>query len=272
MDKSAIEQIQQAQTADLLNGFLKTHGPSIALPSNFEVVDLEQYAATRNRFRGTMKTDSVSDFVSYLSDYDDDSAASETFISTCEMSATCIHNIGSHESPGHCDHKSILKLQKTAGYSALLNISSHKRDQQDLSDYLEDWATIISCANSDGEKISHSIAVNAVRTITIARAREISSNIGNFESSASAIEKVEAKNKNNLPAFITLTLKPYADLQERSITLRCSILTGSDKPVFTLRIVKQEELDEQLVNEFKQLIQNKVKPLNTSVFIGSFAA
>jgi uncharacterized protein YfdQ (DUF2303 family) len=271
MDKSAIEQIQQTQTAAILNNALKTHGPVLIAPENFKLVDLERNAEFRNRFRGTMSTDSVSDFIAYLSEYDGD-LFTETFINSDNMAATCIHNIGTIEEPGHCDHRSILTLQKTAAYRALLQIANQRREQQDLSDYLEDWAPIITCANSEGEKISHSIAVNAVRTITIARARELSNSIGDFENSTSAIEKVEAKNKNSLPAFITLTLKPYADLQERSITLRCSILTSSDKPVFTLRIVKQEELDEQLVNEFKTLIQTKVKPLNTSVFIGSFSA
>jgi uncharacterized protein YfdQ (DUF2303 family) len=271
MDKSAIEQIQQTQTVDILNSFLKTDGPSIVLPDNFSVVDLEQYAEQRNRFRGTMKTESVNDFITYLSEYDNSELASETYIDGDNMRATCLHNIGTTAAPGHCDHKSILGLQKTAAYNALLAIAGSRYDQKDLSDYLEDWASIIQCTNSEGENLSHAIAVNAVRGITIARARELSSNIGDFENSASAIEKVEAKNKNTLPAFITLTLKPYADLQERSITLRCSLLTSSDKPVFILRIIKQEELDEQLVNEFKTLIQTKVKPLNTSVFIGSFS-
>lgn len=270
MDKSAIEQIQQTATSEVLNGFLKTDGPAIVVPNNYDVVDLEKYANCRNRFRGTMHTESVSDFVSYLSDYDFTDIGSETFINADAMAATCIHNIGITDSPGHCDHQSILTLKKTAAYKALINISERRRDQQDVSDYLEDWADFIRVKNTEGEDISKTIAINAVRTITIARARELNSSIGDFENSASAIEKVEAKNKNTLPAYIQVTLKPYADLQERTIILRCALLTSSDTPVFTLRIVKSEELDEQLVNEFKKLITDKVKPLNTTVFIGSF--
>jgi uncharacterized protein YfdQ (DUF2303 family) len=272
MDKSAIEQIQQSSTADLLNGFLKTDGPAIVLPDNFNVVDLEKYAPARNRFRGKMHTSSIPDFISYLSSNDlGKGQGSETYINPDNMSATCIHNLYSDSEPGHCDHTSKVTLETTAAYRALLKIAG-RVDQQGLSDYLEDWSNIIATANSDGETVSHSIAVNAVRTITIARAREINSSIGDFESSASAIEKVEARNKNNLPAFIHVTLKPYNDLQEQVITLRCSMLTGSDTPLFALRIIKEEELNESLVNEFKKIIQDKVKPMNTDVYIGSFTA
>jgi len=270
MDKTAIEQIQLTQVATVLNDRLQTMGPTLIAPSSFEIHDLEALAPCRNRFRGTMRTASVADFISYLSDHDDDNQSSDTFIDGECMSANCIHNIGDRHDPGHCDHKTMLNLEKTAAYKAVLDIKSRRAEQITLSNFLEDWDQIISCANSNGEKLQNSIVVNAVRTITIATAREINNTIGDFENSASAIEKVEARNANNLPAYIHVTLKPYADLQERTISLRCSLLTGGSEPVFSLRIIKEEELDEELVNEFKNLIQEKVKPLNTNVYIGRF--
>jgi uncharacterized protein YfdQ (DUF2303 family) len=274
MDKSAIEQIQQTFTAQLLNDVLKTDGPAIVVPDNFKVVNLEMYAAFRNRFRGKMRTSSIPDFISYLSSYDQgEGQGSETYIDADNMAATCIHDLYIEGEPGHCDHTSKVTLEKTAAYRALCSIEQQRRvSQQDLSDYLEDWSNIITTSNSDDETVANSIAISAVRTITVARAREINSSIGNFENSASVIEKTEAKNKNNLPAFVHVTLNPYNDLKEQVITLRCSLLTSGDEPVFSLRIIKVEELNESLVNEFKKIIQDKVKPLNTDVYIGSFTS
>ncbi|WP_122771462.1 DUF2303 family protein, partial [Pseudomonas viridiflava] len=46
--------------------YLGTDTPTIVMPEGAKIVNLEQYAAGRSRFRGTFSTNSLVDFARYV--------------------------------------------------------------------------------------------------------------------------------------------------------------------------------------------------------------
>ncbi len=58
-------------------------------------------------------------------------------------------------------------------------------------------------------------------------------------------------------------------LKERPFKLRLSIITG-DRPVLVLRIIQLEAVQEEMANEFRDLLVEKFKDSKVETFIGSF--
>ncbi|HGW5667212.1 TPA: DUF2303 family protein, partial [Proteus mirabilis] len=58
----------------------------------------------------------------------------------------------------------------------------------------------------------------------------------------------------------------------RSIKLRYSVLTGDDIPVLVLRIIQLEKLEEQIAQEFRDMLCNEFDESKIETFIGKFSA
>lgn len=273
MDKSAIEQIQQTNTADVLNGFAKTETPILMVPESFKVVDLEKYQTHLSMFRGCFDTNSINDFIKYTGEYSEryeDVGQAELFIDDENVSAKAIFDLGTILHPLHRKHTAVLKLKKTSAYSAMLSFVNHRNTQIQLSDILEDWATNIQVLDEQGAPLNLNVAITGVRKITISRARELQSEVGDFSNSASVSERIEATQREKLPAKILFTCKPYSDLKEREFVIRIALLTSSDEPTFSLRQVGAEEQQEDIINEFRELLETRTKTLPVTVYRGDF--
>ncbi len=57
----------------------------------------------------------------------------------------------------------------------------------------------------------------------------------------------------------------------RQYVLRLSIITG-DRPVLVLRIIQLEAVQEDMANEFRDLLVEKFKDSKVETFIGTFTA
>ena len=277
MDKSAIEQIQQSSTSSGINELLKERALNnvVVTPDNFEIQDLEPYQEYKNRFCGTFRTGSVEDFVSYTEAYSKVyselvEGCAEIFVDDSSMKAQTIFDIGTISSPLHQSHKALLALNKTSAYSALLDLVQRPKGQMELSDFIEDWSSNIQMFDESGTALNTNVAITGVRKITIAKAREMQSEVGDFSNSASVSERIEATQRDHLPAKIVFSCRPYNDLQEREFLVRIALLTSGDQPRFALRILGQEEQQEQIIEEFKELIVAKTTDLPVTVYRGTF--
>ncbi|MGO0116056.1 DUF2303 family protein, partial [Proteus mirabilis] len=56
------------------------------------------------------------------------------------------------------------------------------------------------------------------------------------------------------------------------IKLRYSVLTGDDIPVLVLRIIQLEKLEEQIAQEFRDMLCNEFNESKIETFIGKFSA
>lgn len=85
------------------------------------------------------------------------------------------------------------------------------------------------------------------------------------------MQSVEASSKDVMPVAFEFKCIPYEGLGERRFILRNSLLK-SGEPIFVLRIVQLEAREEEMANEFRDLLvaQFDNKPVDT--FIGNFKA
>lgn len=276
MNQDAIKELQKGAAINQANEPLRNTEGAIALPKDFELHNLEKYQQNRYRFRGQMTTKTVTAFSQYAIDNAEQNNA--CFISAEDMCAKLIFNIGDILDPGHCDHFATVKLEQTAPYSAMLNVINKRHTQKDIAEFIEDWRNYITAhseedENGDSKTIPLPRALHAIRKITIEATAKTESEIRNFGASTSSMESIDVKGENPPPALLLFTCKPYADLPERQFALRLSVITGGT-PVLVLRCVREEEHEEQMAKQFKELLTRELEGVNPPVktYIGTFAA
>ncbi len=141
----------------------------------------------------------------------------------------------------------------------------------DVAEFLEDWPDLIQCFSDDGV-ISKPQAIAAVRKLSIEAMRKIESSEQNLSASKSAFESVQATSSANpIPTTIYFDCEPYQGLPSRQFVLRLGILTTTDKPSITLRIVKRELHDEEMAREFADLTRDALLG-KLPVHIGAYTA
>lgn len=271
MEKAAVELIQKTAGITEVLAAAKSvtpDSPMVVLPDGYQLTDLESAMPYRRSYRGSFSTDSVVDYIEYIKLFDVE--GSKCFISSTCMTAKTIFDMGDVLKPGHCEHKAGLSLAKTAAFEAVLDLNGSRLDQKDLAEWIEDWRDFIEAEDTTGDPLTAAAAAQAVRKITIEASRKMESEVGDFSENMSALEKIEAKSSLAMPAWLRFTCKPYNDLSEITLNLRLSIMTGGDKPAFRVRISQLEAIKENITEEFKQLIIEKLKKekCKTLTFIG----
>lgn len=259
-DKDAIRELQIGaatyQAENALKAALDSKGIA-ALPDDFTVHDLEKHLPTRRRARGTVVTEDLSSFAAYTHQHAE--AGASVFISTEGMTAISVLNLGTPDAPGHADNTAQLVSKRTAAFTALQAISGSQVKQATAAEWLEDWATHITCFNADGQ-ISHGLAVQAVRNLTIEALRKLESTEEQLSSTTSAFESVKASSKNPLPTHIYFECEPYHGFAKRTFVLRLAVLTGDSKPMLTLRVIKMEEHVQEMAAELAQRVREAINP------------
>ncbi|PYD15905.1 hypothetical protein DND62_07135 [Pseudomonas syringae pv. pisi] len=255
MEAKAIQLIQD--TAVLANAkALDTFTPAIALPATVSVVSLEKFQQSRSRFRGVLETPSLKDFSEYVLTQADSNTSG--FVDSDEMTCTVYFNLGDQDNPGHGDFRAKLTLKKTAAFIALERAAGSKHTQKDLSDFIEDWAPNLKALNPEGVDIDLRRATGAIRSITIEQARKNEHVVGDMSASRSAMDQIEAKSAEGLPAELLFSVIPYEGLQAQTIQLRVAVLTGGDQPILRLRWIGEAQLRENLAQEFKHAVAKQV--------------
>ncbi|MDU6054547.1 MAG: DUF2303 family protein [Escherichia coli] len=249
LDATAINQIHALISAQGVNEIISKIGAdAVALPENFRIHDLEKFNLNRFRFRGALSTASIDDFTRYSKDLADE--GTRCFIDADNMRAVSVLNLGTIDEPGHADNTATLKLKKTAPFSALLSVNGERNSQKSLAEWIEDWADYLVGFDANGDAIQ---ATN------------------DFSGKRSLMESVEAKTKDIMPVAFEFKCVPFEGLKERPFKLRLNIITG-DRPVLVLRIIQLEAVQEEMANEFRDLLVEKFKDSKVETFIGTFTA
>jgi uncharacterized protein YfdQ (DUF2303 family) len=268
-DANAIEKLAEAQSigaaaaataAGLQMGV-------VALPEDFNLHDLEKHQECRRRARGNMETSVIADFANYVTHHAEQGAT--VFVDADAMTAVAVLNLGSPEAPGHCDNHARLKLKRTSAYSALRAIATgagHK--QSTIAEFFEDWPSELRFFNDEGQ-ITPNRAIAAIRKVTIEALRKLESTEQSLSASKSSFESVAATSSEPIPTYIYFDCVPYADLQPRTFVMRLTIGTGGDKPTIGLRIIKQEQHDEEMARELAALVVDALP--TTPALIGTYA-
>lgn len=245
--------------------------PTALLPDGTSVESLERFSLERFRFRGAMTTTSIDDFARYSKGYASASDPARCFIDADNMTARSVFNIGTLDNPGHADNVASITLKKTALFRALLQIDGQRLKQKQIAEWLEDWSDYLLAFDADGNTMQISQAAQAVRRITIQQATQQDHETSDFAGKKSLMQSVEASSKDVMPVAFELKCVPYEGLGERRFSLRNSLLT-SDEPCFVLRIVQLEAQEEEIANEFRDLLISKFDGESVETFIGNFKA
>ena len=245
-------------------------GDLVAINDNYKVLDLEKYQDGRNRARGVLNTPSLEDFKTYV--LDAQSKTAPVFVDHKNVSATAVLNYSEEFfAQGHCDHLANLKLEPTVVWSKLNSLKDRKLSQRDFAVFIEDWTSVLEITDAEGIVINPVQALAAIRNMKIDSSVTVDNSVGNLSESRSRFDKVEARSKEEFtPAYFKIHDSAYLGLDERLIVLRLIINTNDDKPVFSIQIVKEELLCNEIIQEFKEKVI-ELLPENP-VRIGTFTA
>ncbi|ENV16484.1 DUF2303 family protein [Acinetobacter guillouiae] len=274
MENSAKEIVELALPVNDLS-----RGELVAVHENFKVHDLEQFQAGRNRARGVLKTPSFEDFKTYvLGNTQSENCVPEVkiyapvFVDHKNVSATAILNfkiVGMTQ--GHCDHKAVLQLEPTVVWEKLNQLKDQKLNQKRFATLLEDWASVFSATTETYETINIAEAINAVRNMKVGASTTTDSAVSNLQETRSVFDKVEASNTaGKLPSYFEINDSAYVGLDEKTIRLRLVVNSSDGEPIFSLQIVKEELLRNEIIQEFKEKVI-ALLPENP-VRIGTFQA
>lgn len=278
-----MENTEANAIATLANPALElVRGDLAAIHENYNVRDLEEFQAGRNRARGVLKTPSFEDFKSFVlanspvSDEEENIRTLPTpapvFVDHKNVSATAILNfINTGFDQGHCDYKALLQLEPTVIWSKLNALKDRKLSQRDFAVFLEDWVSVLEITDAAGNVIGGAQALAAIRNMKIDSSSSSDHSVGNLAESRSRFDQVEARSKEEFtPAYFKIRDSAYFGLDERLIVLRLIINTNDEKPVFSVQIVKEELIQDEIIQEFKAKVI-ELLPENP-VRIGTFTA
>lgn len=242
-------------------------GAQAVVPDGYKLQSLEKLDTYRYRFRGALTTTSLADFVTYVKERADEDTRG--FVDKDNMTCRVIFNLGDSEQAGHGDDVATLRLDPTAAYAALQRIAGKTLSQKDLAEWMEDWRDFLEAVNPADEAMPIAQAIAAVRNITIKATSERQNVEGNFNAARSAMDKIEADSQDTLPGSLVFSCAPFEGLPLRHFVLRLSVLTGNDKPVLKPRWVAEEQVREEIAQEFKDLLSADIADA-TSLTIGTF--
>lgn len=252
---------------------MQTHTPAILVmdgPGKTSVQSIEHLQIGRSRFRGTMSTNSIRDFVKYVVDRKTSSRGFINVERIDALSCKVFFDLGTVEMPGHGDDTAVLSPKMMAAFNALRGIVGKKLSQQELIDWIEDWHHVLTAEKAQEEFVSVAAAVAGIRNMKLNVSGERGSKVENFGEARSSFEQVEANRDGNLPAFISMRTEPFDGFMSRTFKLRVAVLTGTGAPQLTLRWQGQEHQCEEIAQEFKYLLNGELGGLSDSLVIGTF--
>lgn len=268
-DKQTIQHLQDSQAAINAATLLEVanlDSKAIALPEGVSIQSLEKFMPERFRFRGNMRTESIEDFCSYCNS----KGQNTTYINAKNMAAEAFFNLGNESEPGHGDDTAEISLKPSAAYQALLRINDKRMEQKEAAEFIEDWQAFISSITGDQqEDITVKVAATSLRSIKIEATTSTDSEVHNFGRERSARESIQAQTKAARPNFIEFSCEPYAGMPMRTFVLRVGILTSSD-PKVVFRIINKENHEEEMAQEFKDILRKQLDD-KANVYVGSFS-
>jgi uncharacterized protein YfdQ (DUF2303 family) len=141
--------------------------------------------------------------------------------------------------------------------------------QKDMSDWIEDWHQYLTPVDENDNPTAVATAIAAVRTITVKATSESETTVGDTSASRSAMDQIEARSKETLPVALLLNVIPFEGLTEQQIKFRLSVITSGQQPVLKLRWIGEEVQREDIAQEFKAVLEDKIGEA-ASLALGSF--
>ena len=264
MEAQALEKIIALAHAGQI-GNPGTDVPTMLVPTGYALESLEKYQETPSRFRGAFKTSSIDDYAAYVNAEN----TARVFVDTDDMDAEAFFDLGTTGSAGHGEHRALLKLQRTAPYTACLQAHDSAFGQKELAHFIEDWHAHITGESTSGNELTAKQLANMVRRIEVKATAERTHEEGDWNTKRSGLDALDASAGEDTPAFIRFACLPYEGLSLRTFDLRVSILTDDNKPRIKLRITGLEGIQEEVAKEFKAVLGEHLGD-HATLLLGNF--
>ena len=214
------------------------------------VATLEHLLPQPTHFRAQFETGIVDEFVGYINKF----KGADIFIDHDKLEADAIFDMGDPVDPEWGHHRAIIKLSKTSDYIALVRGDKARLSQQDMIDFIEDWAENFQFYKADKTKISTANAIALFRKVTIKVNAESTTSQGDFSGIVSAMEGIEINSDGDtLPAFFDFNFVTIVGFDERLV--RCGIRAHADtKPTLSYRAIGLDKLTQDIAKEFSDRI------------------
>lgn len=270
MDASAIKEIGANAAAVALNGDARNNDVPVAyLPDSFDIHSLDKYQDHKSRYTGAFKSGHIQSFAGYFTTFSVLDNRPDVFINSEAMSAKCYFDLGNPGEPLHGEHTALLTLEKTAAFKSFEKITDRKISQRDAAEWVEDWRELIQAFDQDDHEIDVKKLVSTIRKISIEQRQKADSSEGQYSSSRSAMEEIEAKSgEGELPKVLVFKCEPYHCIPEMEFRFRLAIHTDGAVS-FTLHRIKEEEDQERIADQFTEKLTGAL-PDDISILQGTF--
>lgn len=247
-------------------------GSIIAINQATRIVDLDTYADGKRRKTGEYRTANVADFVRFIKD-ETTPEQCKIFVDDDAMSATAYLNYG-HDGfeQGKLDYKAAVNLRKTPVFDKLVSLHYNTISQQQLIDFLTDYAPLLHPINAQEDDISIGNAISSLRQVTIDETKNSINEVQNFGETRSTFEKVQARAANDtMPVMFHISDACYQSLPKTDITMRIVIHAKDGKPYFKLMINAIDLLQLERAETFVKMINDDLAG-EFDVLLGGFNA
>lgn len=247
------------------------HDPAIVLPEGVRVESLGHLLPAPLARRGTFTTTMLAAFLSYCEDYVKP-LRTEVFVSPEKRAAKAVFDQGDADDPGWGSHTGELFLKRTASYDALLKSDRVPMAQEKFVEWVEDNEDALVFSGRDGTEMPTPLAIRALRELTVQQAKVSTSSFENLSSSTSAMESVELSSALEMPHGFRFITAPYLSLEIRNVeAVLKARQVGETAVSLSYRIKSLELLEEDVANEFADLLSEATELEEATVYLGSYS-
>lgn len=248
MDATAIEKIEALAMRSVS---INTHDDCVIVPAGYQVISTDKFRDHRQYMAGTYKTENVVQYARYIADelnvIPADGKAS-VFINGSTYHATALldYRVTGNEA-GHHVHRATLAPPYTPEWLALQTLCADFIDQEAVVDWLEEWPHTLLLDDS----MSASALVSAFREVVVTRKTEATQHLEETARERSAMERVEAKNKNYTPKALVFRVQPFDAFEPREINVTVRTKVAADGSIrFRFRMLHAAAHAENIAMEF----------------------
>lgn len=250
----------------------ETSGEALYLPPGSTLARAEQFAAQPRFHHHHYHTERVVDLVAYAKAAHKATphVAPTAYVQPDGSGAQAVFDHGDGGEPQWGHHTATLKLKPAPAWKAAQAMAMGGKTQQQVIDWLEDWAGAVTAHKQDGEEIEARRAITAMRRVKIEAKASTTSVEGDMARQRSAMESIEASgDTDTLPAYFLLHSPLYVGTAEHSIVIRLGVREDNGKPVLALRIVGTERLAEETSAWVEKQIAGHLGEVLAGVYVGT---
>lgn len=250
-----------------------TNDEALYLPPGVTLQHTEKFAGSPRFHRHHYQTERLADFVAYTK-----AAAQQAgednqptaYVKPDGSGAQAVFDHGDNATPQWGHHQAILKLKQAPAWQAAQIMASGTKTQQQVIDWLEDWAGLISAHLQDGTELEARRAITAMRRVKIEAKASSTSVEGDMSRQRSAMESIEASgDTDTLPAYFVLHSPLFVGTCMLEIVIRLGVREADGKPALALRIVGAERLAESTSTWVETQITEQLGQALSGIYVGT---